>query len=259
MFGSSEMHLAILITNTDFSPFAAARPDDGEKFADLVALARPAWHCQAFWVCKGEFPQYISMFDGVLVTGSPASVFEEAPWMLRLEQLVHEMITTQVPLFGACFGHQIIAKTLGAPLGRNPEGWGHGRLVLTRTGLASWSGTDPEVALGEKIALYGSHMEQVTQAPDGAQVLFEGPGLPVAGFALGETVFTVQHHPEMTAEFIADLVEEYAEALGPEVTERARASLGAAVDRAGFAQEIARFFEHAARHGHRGPTTGQVT
>lgn len=126
---------------------------------------------------------------------------------------------------------------------RNPGGWGHGLLQVTRTGRAPWSG--PE----EGFALYGSHIEQADRVPEGATLLFEGPGVPVAGFAMGETVFTIQHHPEMTHDCITDLVEEYADHVGPEVTASARASLARKADRAGFAAEIARFFEHARTAG----------
>jgi GMP synthase-like glutamine amidotransferase len=235
------MHLATLITNTDFSKFAQARPDDGQKFAAMIAGARPEWQCTPFWVCKGEFPEDIGAFDGVMITGSPASVLSGAPWITRLETLVRQVIKAGLPLFGACFGHQLIARVLGAQIVPNPEGWGHGRLTLTRTGQAPWSGPEPE------ITLYGSHSEQVESLPDEADLLFSGPGCPVAGFGVGDSVFTIQHHPEMTHAFISDLVEEYAEAVGPVVTDRARSSLKQPADSALFAAEIARFLEHAAR------------
>ncbi|MHA6265161.1 type 1 glutamine amidotransferase [Arenibacterium sp. CAU 1754] len=236
------MRLAILITNTDNSDFAKARPDDGEKFATLIREVRPDWSCDPYWVCRDEFPSDITGYDGVLITGSPASVSEKAPWMTRLETLIRNMVATGVPLFGACFGHQLIAKALGSRIIRNPDGWGHGRLEISRAERMPWSG--PEQVL----SLYGSHIEQVEKAPDNAQVTFSGTGCPVAGFALGDTVSTIQHHPEMTHAFITDLVEHYAHDLGAEVTETARKSLVRPADRTAFAEEIARFFEHAAAH-----------
>ncbi|QFT59577.1 GMP synthase [glutamine-hydrolyzing] [Sulfitobacter sp. THAF37] len=235
------MRIAILVTNTDDSTFAQAWPDDGEKFADLVHLARPDWHCEAFWVCRDAFPQDIRAFDGVMITGSPASVNDRAPWMLRLQDLIRGMIAARQPLFGACFGHQIIAAALGAPIVGNPEGWGHGLLNVRRSGASPWAG--PETGF----SLYGSHMEQVGAVPEGAEVVFEGPGCTVAGFALGDHLFTIQHHPEMTHDFMTALVEFYADEVGHDATERARASLAERADQRAFAEEIARFFEHAAR------------
>ena len=236
------MHLALLVTNTDDSAFALARPLDDAKFAALIAEARPAWRLSPFWVCRGTFPADLSGFDGVMIGGSPASVTEAAPWMQRLEALVREIVAARLPLFGACFGHQIIARALGVPVTRNPGGWAHGLIEMRRTGWAPWSGPEPT------LRLYGSHIEQVARLPDGAVGLFESPGCPVAGFAIGGHVFTVQHHPEMTRDFIADLVDEYASHVGDAVTRQARASIARApADRQAFAEEIAAFFENAGR------------
>ena len=236
------MKLAILITNTDDSAFARARPDDGEKFTALIHDARPDWTCVPFWVCRDEFPHDITAFDGALITGSPASVGSGAKWIARMEQLIRQMIVARQPLFGACFGHQLIAKALGAPIIRNPQGWGHGLLRVSRAGDAPWAG--PE----QTLALYGSHIEQVGALPPGAQVTLHSDACPVAGYRIGHTLATVQHHPEMTHAFITDLVDHYADEVGPDVTAAAKASLQDPADREAFAAEIARFFEHAAAH-----------
>jgi len=240
MCGLSEMHIAILVTNTDFSAFAKARQLDDEKFATLIAEVRPDWTTTAFWVCKDEFLDDWSVFDGVLITGSPASVRDGAPWMLRLEVLIRRFVEDQVPLFGACFGHQIIAKAFGAPIARNPLGWSHGLIDMVRVGQTTWAGPD------SRFALYGSHIEQVAALPKGADRIFESPGCPIAGFVLGKTVLTVQHHPEMTQDFITDLIDEYADYVGEAVTKEARASVAnGTAHRQGFAEEIANFFEQA--------------
>jgi len=194
----------------------------------------------AFWVCKDEFPTDLSNFDGVLISGSPASVADAAPWMLRLEDLVRDLIESGVPIFGACFGHQIIARALGAPIIRNPQGWSHGLIEITRVNPTQWSrATTPR-------GLYGSHIEQVGTLPRGATHTFESPGCPIAGFAIGDKVFTVQHHPEMTREFISDLIEEYADYVGDDVTTHARMTVAeGTASRTDFATEIATFFEQA--------------
>lgn len=232
------MRLATLVTNTDFSDFALARPLDDARFEALVHEARPDWEVTPFWVCKNEFPEDPSAFDGIMITGSPASVHDAAPWINRLEGLIRDIMDRDIPLFGACFGHQMIAKTLGAPVVRNPDGWGHGAIEVTRVAQTPWSGPD------ETFALYGSHNEQVGSLPPGAQRIFESPGCSIAGFAIGRSVFTVQHHPEMTRDFIVDLIEEYADYVGEAVTQTARDSVKAhPVSSRPFAEEIASFFE----------------
>ena len=239
------MRLAILITNTDFSAFARARPDDGAKFATLIHEARPDWTCVPYWCCKGVFPEDAAAYDGLLITGSPASVTEDAPWMLHFQQIIRDALARRQKLFAACFGHQLVARALGTAILRNPQGWGHGLLPVTRTARMPWSVGD------DLMHLYGSHIERVAKAPPGMEIIYEGPGLPVAGLAQGDHLFTIQHHPEMTHGFITDLVEEYAAAVGPEVTQAARDSLNRPADRTRFAEEIARFFETSSGQGDR--------
>ena len=236
------MRLAVLVTNTDDSAFARERPLDDAKFADLVHLVCPKWEVVPFWVCRGEFPESIDEFQGVMITGSPASTLDGALWIAELEALVRRIIAAHIPVFGACFGHQIIAKALGAGIRQNPEGWAHGLIDVRRVGTVDWSG-DSDI-----LRLYGSHIEQVVALPEGAVRLFESPGCPIAGFAIGSHVFTVQHHPEMSRAFMSDLVEEYADEVGPAVTDAARASIRAQpADNQAFAEELVAFFEAGRR------------
>ena len=126
------MHLAILMTNTDESEFAQSHPKDGEKFTDLILMARPDWHTSVFAVKDGEFPQDLFALDGAMITGSPASVRSGAPWVAQLLDLIRSAHARRFPLFGACFGHQAIALALGGSVDRNPDSWVHG---LTRNHL----------------------------------------------------------------------------------------------------------------------------
>ncbi|MDK3018968.1 type 1 glutamine amidotransferase [Pseudodonghicola flavimaris] len=236
------MHLAILMTNTDDSAFAQRHPGDGEKFAALIRLARPDWRVTVFAVKDGIFPEDMSRFDGALITGSPASTRSGAAWTLRLFDLIRQMHAARQPLMGVCFGHQAIALALGGAVGDNPEGWAHGLLRAEMLARPDWTRDLPDV-----LRLYGSHCEQVTRAPEGATVLARSEGCPIAGFSLGQHVYTTQHHPEMERDFVADLTGEMAETLGPERGAQALASLAEPADTAAFAESIARFFEQGAR------------
>lgn len=234
------MHLAILVTNTDDSAFADRHPRDARKFSDLVHLARPDWTTEAFIVRDGEFPDAPGRFDGLILTGSPASVHDPAPWVAQLLGLIRAAHDARRPMFGACFGHQAIAVALGGTVAANPGGWVHGSIanrVLARSAYMR--------DLPDPLRLYACHSEQVTALPEGAQVLMSSPGCPVAGFAVGTHIYTTQHHPEMSPDFIAALTEELADMLGPTLTAQARESLQVQSDQAEFAQSIARFFEAA--------------
>ncbi|MEX0351225.1 MAG: type 1 glutamine amidotransferase [Paracoccaceae bacterium] len=230
------------MTNTDESVFAQRHPKDGEKFTDLIQLVRPDWTTEVFAVKDSVFPKDLARFDGVMITGSPASVRSGEDWALRLLDLIRAMHAQKIPMFGACFGHQAIALALGGALDDNPEGWVHGLTPNDVAAKESWTSHLPD-----RIHLYSSHKEQVSILPEGARNLSVSEQCTTSGFAIGRHIYTTQHHPEMSPDFMAALTEEVASILGPDVTERARASLAASADQRGFAESIALFFEQASR------------
>ncbi len=231
------MHLALLVTNTDDSAFAARHPRDGEKFAALIAQVRPGWQVTAFDLPAGQFPQPDARFDGWMIGGSPASVHDDAPWIARLMGLIRHLVARQDPIFAACFGHQAVALALGGQVGRNPVGWKLGLAEMTVL-------PNPWLEQG-LVAQYAAHLEQVTHLPRGARVLATSDHCPMASFAIGDHIFTTQYHPEMTHGFITALVDEIAPKLPPDVIAMAKTSLLRRADTASFAESIARFFEAA--------------
>ena len=56
--------------------------------------------------------------DAIIITGSRRNVSMWEPWMDDVAELIQ---TTEVPLYGICFGHQIICKALGGKVTRAPE------------------------------------------------------------------------------------------------------------------------------------------
>ena len=57
-------------------------------------------------------------YDVVVITGSRRNVSMWEPWMDRVAKLIREC---EVPLYGICFGHQIICKVLGGEVIRAKE------------------------------------------------------------------------------------------------------------------------------------------
>ena len=57
-------------------------------------------------------------YDVVVITGSRRNVSMWEPWMDRVAKLIKEC---EVPLYGICFGHQIICKVLGGEVIRANE------------------------------------------------------------------------------------------------------------------------------------------
>jgi GMP synthase-like glutamine amidotransferase len=226
------MHIAILVTNTDESRFAQSHPRDGEKFQALLAPLRPDWRFSVFSVKDDVFPQSLVGIDGVIVTGSPASVHDPDPWVARLMGLIRQIVEDDIPLYGACFGHQAVALALGGTVARNPGGWVLGTVETELQGLGT-------------VAMYAAHLEQVTALPAAAEVIGSTPGCAIAAIRIGRRVMTTQYHPEMTHDFIAALVEELAGKLPDAVIAQARKSLTMQADTARIAAQIIAFFEAA--------------
>lgn len=225
------MHIAILMANTDESDFAQRHPKDGEKFARLLGSLRPDWRFTTIAVKDGAFPADLSAYDGFIITGSPASVHDDQPWVHRLMQVIREIRDRDQPVFGACFGHQAIAKALGGKVERNPGGWVFG---LAETEME-----------GAPIRLYAAHVEQVTELPDGAEPLGGNADCPFGAYRIGPRVLTTQYHPEITEDFAKALVEEYRDKLPPEVAARAKTSMNRPAETERMAQRIVDFFESA--------------
>ena len=155
------------------------------------------------------FPDDLQPFDGFIITGSPASVHDTEPWVDELMALIRRIRAEDRPMFGACFGHQAIAKALGGTVAANPGGWVFG---LAETEME-----------GEQIRLYAAHNEQVTTLPDGrGRPWAEMPIARLVPIGLGPRIFATQYHPEITPDFAAALVAEYAEKLPPMWRARAR-------------------------------------
>src|SRR4051812_5534901 len=107
---------------------------------------------------------------GIIVTGSPLSVMEEAPWMLQLGADLLRIGDRGTPVLGVCFGHQLLGRVAGGAVVQNPRGREIGtvRVRLTeearRDPLFSWAPTD-------EIDVQATHMDAVDPQPAGAVLL----------------------------------------------------------------------------------------
>lgn len=230
--------LAILMANTDVSDFADKHPKDGEKFTQLIMGVRPDWQCDVFNVVQSVFPETLENYDGFMITGSPASVHDGDEWIEKLEKCVRDIRERNIPLFGACFGHQIIAKALGGTVGKNPDGFVLGTVISKNITDVPWASQLPDM-----FPLYAAHSEQVTILPEGAFSIAQNSTCPNAGYVMSKNVYTTQYHPEMTPHFIEALTLHLSSKFGSDVIKGAKDSLKTKVDRDAFGETVAQFFE----------------
>jgi len=145
-------------------------------------------------------------FDGVLVTGTPASVRDEADWMPPLGEFLGERTESGPPVLAVCFAAQLAAQALGGTVARNPSGWEIGTVAvdLTDHGLQ-----DPLFSgLPRRLTVQATHEDHISQLPLDATRLAGNSMARVQSFAWGRRVRAVQFHPEASPAAITGLVQQ---------------------------------------------------
>ncbi len=64
-------------------------------------------------VAAGERPAPPDRYSGVVITGSAASVYDEAPWSRWATGYTADAVRAGIPLLGVCYGHQLLGEAVG--------------------------------------------------------------------------------------------------------------------------------------------------
>ena len=190
----------------------------------------------AYDVTAGELPSSIDECDGWLTSPSRSSATDGEPWIDDLAEMIRELVRSERPFAGMCFGHQLLAVALGGTVERSPAGWGAGVKTYEVVERRSWM--DPPL---ERLRLIASHEDQVIVLPDGATLLASADYCPVAAFEVGERAVAFQAHPEFSARLSDRLTRLRYELMGAEVSDAALRSLDQPLDRGTVARWIANF------------------
>lgn len=178
-------------------------------------------------------------FDGLLITGSPAGVYESHPWIEPLKDLVRGAASARRPSVGICFGHQLMAEAFGGRVGKSEKGWGVGVHDYEVRVVEEWM--RPVTA---RIACVASHQDQVVAPPPGARTLVASDFCPHAALAYAQgPAVSFQMHPEFSADYARALLDLRKERFAPGLYDAARASLTRRTDSDFLAGWIAEFFE----------------
>ena len=162
--------------------------DFGAQYAQLIARRVREAH-----VYSEIVPHTISATDvaaknplAIILSGGPSSVYEPGS-----PSLDPGIIALGVPVFGICYGFQVMAQQLGGE--------------VANTGLREYGATEVSVEAGVLFSdqpaqqnCWMSHGDRVETAPPGFTVTAATSVTPVAAFENTETrMFGVQWHPEV--------------------------------------------------------------
>jgi GMP synthase (glutamine-hydrolysing) len=149
-------------------------------------------------VAAGEALPSPTEVAGALITGSAAMVTERAAWSERTAGWIRHAMDAELPLFGVCYGHQLMAHALGGRVDYLPGGREIGTMPIQ---VAAEARHDPvAAALPASFRAHTTHEQSVLETPKGAKVLAGSARDPHHLLRYGANAVSVQFHPEFNAD-----------------------------------------------------------
>ena len=225
------MKLAILETGRPPGDLVQRFGNYPSMFARLLA---DGFEIETFDVPAGELPS--DGHDAILITGSPAGVYDPLPWIEPLQDFIRAAKDSR--MVGVCFGHQIMAEALGGHVEKSEKGWATGLQRYDIVRREPWM--DGNTA--STIAAPASHQDQVVVQPPNTEIVASSDFTPNAALAWTDRpAISFQFHPEFAPDFAKALIaERYDIVPNPDA---AIASLDAPNDSGRVANWIRRFLQ----------------
>ena len=235
------MHIAILETGRINAEIADRFPRYPQMFRSLFGRQQDSGLVfSEVAVIDGEFPASVEDYDGYLVTGSAAGVYDEYDWILPLMEFIRAAHAADRPLVGICFGHQVIAHALGGFTEKWRGGWGLGVYNVDLASCPAW------VPPTGQVKLIHIHQDQVVRLPAEATTHGSTSFCENAMFSIADNVFCMQGHPEFEPDYTAALMTARSDSMGPDRVAHALGTLGDGHEGDRVASWIVDFFRHHA-------------
>ena len=162
--------------------------DFGSQYTQLIARRVRELNVYCEIHPYNHLPEDLSIFKGVILSGSPYSVRDKEAPIPDLKN-----IRGQMPLLGVCYGAQYLAQEEGGKVDPS-DTREYGRANLAYTNMNSDLVKD--MTLGSQVWM--SHGDTITKVPESFEVIASTSDVKVAGFKIkGETTYGIQFHPEV--------------------------------------------------------------
>ena len=229
------MRIAILDCVTSISPSLEKYGTVGGMIEAWLAPHLPDCELIRLAVGEGDRAPGADDFDGFIVSGSELGVYDTPTWMAPMRALLLAIRDAGKPVYGICFGHQLMADTYGGKAEK----------------AAKWAAGVREFKVdGETFNAHVLHGDQVTRLPPRSVIAGSAGYCPIAVLRYEFPAMSTQFHPEYPAEFVEDVIDLiHDDLLGTQEGPKARQSMTKAeVKPALFAAQVADFFRrHAPR------------
>jgi len=152
--------------------------------------------------------QALEGYDGIAITGSSLHIYDGGPEVTRQVELARAALGTGTPVFGSCWGLQVITAATGGSVRKNPRGReiGFGRGIrLTEAGRKHPMYAGKHDVFNAPTV----HLDEVESLPGGATVLATNAVSSVQSVEIrtkGSVAWAVQYHPEYPLRELAAIV-----------------------------------------------------
>ncbi len=155
-------------------------------------------------------------FDGYIITGSRSSVYEDLPWIAVLQAFIRQCWDEDIKMIGICFGHQLLAHSLGGKTEKAKAGWGFGIHSAKLTEKRHWM-TGTENLDDDLYNLIVIHQDQVVDVPPQFTTIAGSDFCPNSMIVAENKMLGIQGHPEFNKAFCQSRAERRKETIGAEV------------------------------------------
>lgn len=213
----------ILILQTGDAPSDVRQANGNYDRMFLAAAGLAPDRVVVIHLPSGSRPDEPQAYCGVLITGSAAMVTERLAWSEFAAQWLRTAMAEQIPIFGVCYGHQLLAYALGGKVDFLDGGMELGTHPIE---LLPDAQDDPLLAaMPRQFAANLIHSQTVVSPPAGATVLARSARDPHQILRYRPNVVTTQFHPEFTAGVMQDFLQEMAQQQPDRQPELARIGL----------------------------------
>ena len=142
-------------------------------------------------------PDTLSDYAAAVVFGGPQSANDDHLPGIRaeLDWLERKALPADLPLLGICLGAQMIARVLGAKVGRHPEG-------LVEIGYHTIHPTTAGEAYLDGPTIFYQWHKETFEIPRDAVHLAHNDVFDGQAFRYNEHIYGIEFHPEMTRAMI---------------------------------------------------------